>query len=489
MHIPYPCSDADYNVLRLRCPENVLVFAILNEGERMENRRMPSLTTTTAIMAFLSVAALPGWAFQGQEPGAVPGVAKPKTQAPKADATKTDASSDRKWTAIDENSITVIRGLAVTAADVTKLDDALKGLRTKTTFSASVGQVVKLLNDSGLNTAFDSLTDQDSGPHLLIHHLETPKGATDASEVTARWYLYRKDIGWSEVTGKRLYGVSTLHVLTVAGPVEDSRLRDRFAALQIKAVIKKKLPANVQNFLAVLRLTGFGAETGIAPTFMYGFGTMSDIDIPSDVTVNAYELNPANKSEGQAIGKGVLIDNEGRYWWDISLGFPVKEVNDLEYVQTGNLIQTRKVDKSTAFALADLYFRSIDIKNPGKTWNPSLVTGAGLKGKLRERLLLGISSNLPPIQRWSFTRSGWYQFFRPYAGVQFLSTQRPVDNPMPGAPQFEPRTVRKLAIGLNIPVKSSIERLADPPKKASEPEKKPEPAAAKPTAPKPTAPK
>jgi hypothetical protein len=160
------------------------------------------------------------------------------------------------------------------------------------------------------------------------------------------------------------------------------------------------------------------------------------------------------------VGSKEALDNEGYHRWDVSVGFPITRVEELQYDQTGNTIQTRQVDKASILALGDVYFRNVDIKNPGAKFTPALVFGMGLQGKVRERLFAGVSTNLGPIPGLSFTKSEWFQTFRPYVGVMFLNTQRTVANPAPGAPSIVDHEVRKLGFGINIPVASTIKRLA-----------------------------
>jgi len=116
--------------------------------------------------------------------------------------------------------------------------------------------------------------------------------------------------------------------------------------------------------------------------------------------------------------------------------------------------------------LVDLFLYPVDLKNPGARWSPALAAGVGLTGKPRDRLFLGFTSNLPPIPGWSFSKSNWYQMFRPYVGIQWVTSTEAVSDPEPGGPQTRERSIGKLAFGLNIPVLSTITRLTDKDKAA-----------------------
>lgn len=250
-------------------------------------------------------------------------------------------------------------------------------------------------------------------------------------------------------------------MLAIAGPTDDGNALAALKTAAYNALVKKKLPANLQDALGLLQLAGFAAQGKLpGPTYAYGFGKLDEIAVPSDITVAGYIPDTNDRTQLHPIGTTVTLDNEGLYWWDVSVGYPVTKVKDLQYTQTGNTIQASQVDKSTMLAMANLYLWPVDIKNSGSSFHPSIIAGVGLQGKVRERLVAGIATNLPPIPGWKFTKSGWYQLLQPYAGVEFLTTSRPVADQASGAPTMTLRTVRKLAFGLEIPVKSTIQRLA-----------------------------
>jgi hypothetical protein len=234
------------------------------------------------------------------------------------------------------------------------------------------------------------------------------------------------------------------------GPFTDSDALANAKELGYMAVVKKKLAANIQNFLSLISIPGFAnvAQGKIQSKYAAGFGTIDKIPTVSDITVEAGFEDRADATKIQRVGSKEALDNEGYHRWDVSVGFPITRVEELQYDQTGNTIQTRQVDKASILALGDVYFRNVDIKNPGAKFTPALVFGMGLQGKVRERLFAGVSTNLGPIPGLSFTKSEWFQTFRPYVGVMFLNTQRTVANPAPGAPSIvDASTIKRLAAG------------------------------------------
>lgn len=356
----------------------------------------------------------------------------------------------------DPNAVTVIHE-TVKVSDSPKTKDALSKLSDEKSYDKGVDSLIKGIGNAAVTAAYNESSSGNSGPHMILHILNIDD-KTPNVRTTSAWYIWRKGIGFQEYSGTRLFGVSRIHVLTVIGPFKAAHVLEKFQGIEYRALVKKKLPANVQNLLGLLKITGFSAQSD-AEAYLYGFGTLSRVAVVSDITISAYFRDEKDSTKLRRVGSKFTIDNEGYHWWDVSVGFPVKRVEELEYSQAGNTIQSKQIDKSTIFAFGDLYLRKVDIKNPGTRFAPAIVVGTGLKGKLRENLFVGLSTNFGPIPHLGWTKSGWWQLFRPYAGIQFMNVSRPVDNPAPGAPTQMERTIRKLSVGLNIPVLSTIERL------------------------------
>jgi hypothetical protein len=339
---------------------------------------------------------------------------------------------------------------------------AVAGLGDEKEYDKQFRALVAAIGDQSVSDAMNECVSGRQGPHILVNLLEiNDKNFKTTANVRTKstWYIWRKGIGFEEYSGTRLFGVSKLDVLTVMGPFNDGSALAKFEGIEYRALVKKKLPANVQSVLGLLKIIGFAGQASVTDEYLYGFGTLKKVAVVSDITVGAYFRDAKDDTKLHRVGSKVLLDNEGYHWWDVSIGFPIKRVEELEYNQTGNIVQSRQVDKSMLYALGDIYFRSVDIKNPGARFSPALVVGTGLKGKVRDNLLVGFTTNFGPIPGVSWTKSSWWHLFRPFAGIQFINVSRPVDNPAPGAPGNRERTIHKLSVGLNIPVLTTIERL------------------------------
>lgn len=244
---------------------------------------------------------------------------------------------------------------------------------------------------------------------------------------------------------------------------EDTALLTQFLAS------KKKDPAWLTRVLGVLGLAGFAQKKAAltdlspVPVILYGMGHMPDIPAPSDMWVQA-GTSSLTEEEWKMVGADantlfapvtpeVEIDNEGKYWFDASIGLPVKKIDELEYVRADNRLQTRGVAAESILGLANFIPYKIDIKDPKTAWHPRFLVGLGLRGRVLDRAFFGFSMG---FALGPFKNNALLQAFQPYAGVQRTVTR--VTESATG--QVNSSSAWKLAIGINIPVKSAAERLA-----------------------------
>ena len=143
---------------------------------------------------------------------------------------------------------------------------------------------------------------------------------------------------------------------------------------------------------------------------------------------------PVNPSP-QSLGDAQKFDNEGKYFWDVSIGVPVRTVSD--FTRTTNGLDVKTVTKSTAFALLNIYFRPVDVKTPALNLIPHALVGFGLEKKPLDRLFIG---------------GGWgpvYAHF--FAGVAFKRVEADGKTTYP----------REVTFGLNVPILSITKRLSE----------------------------
>jgi hypothetical protein len=144
---------------------------------------------------------------------------------------------------------------------------------------------------------------------------------------------------------------------------------------------------------------------------------------------------PLDKS-AHSVGETQKFDNEGNYWYDFSIGVPVRKVSDFERTAEG--VNVKTVTKSTAFALIDIYFRPVDVKTPALNIVPHALVGFGLEKHPQDRIFVG---------------GGWGPVYANFfAGWSFKKTSNESD---------KTHWARELTFGLNVPVMAISKRLSD----------------------------
>lgn len=368
----------------------------------------------------------------------------------------------------DPDAVSIFKGLREVDTSISNdLKSALDQLQDRDNFGNGVGTIISKLNDQQIKGAKPAWNHGSKGAQLIIHYLNIDDSKYESVEknvtiTTNKWYVWHEGVGFDEFTGTTLHGESGLYVLSISGPFKSGKALTDYKHMEYEALVKKKLPLNVQHLLALLSIPGYAAlsaQAEIANTYAYGFGLLGKLPSACNITIGGYLRDPNDRTQLHPVGDKVIFDSEGDHIWDVSIGIPIKRVEELQYDQTNNIIQSRQVDKSSILALGNLYLRPIDLRKIGKQFSPALAFGVGLQGKFRDRVFAGVTTNLPPIKSVPFTQSGWFQLFRPWVGVMFLNTSRPAVNPAPGSPTLVEKTVRKLGYGLNIPVMSVIQKL------------------------------
>lgn len=143
----------------------------------------------------------------------------------------------------------------------------------------------------------------------------------------------------------------------------------------------------------------------------------------------------ALQSAPQSLGDARKFDNEGKYWWDVSIGVPVRKVNDFQRTAAG--LDVKTVSKNTAFALVNLFFKPVDLKTPTLNTLPHALVGVGLEKRPLDRFFIG---------------GGWGPVYANFfAGVAFKRVEAQGKTTYP----------REVTFGVNVPVLTITKRLAE----------------------------
>lgn len=259
----------------------------------------------------------------------------------------------------------------------------------------------------------EELKDEDPLPddfHCIIHVLrwndpakaknETGDEKSAQTIAAQNWYVYnngqakglRSDRIWSKedlATTNRIYGVKRVWLLYV----HLNKWRTEGYTAQYDFNVVKRIPANIANLLAIAKL--FGAFTtptnaDLSPQQdIWGGSFVNTHYVPSDVTVTANIIKDPRNGPIVSLDKPKKYDNEGLYWWDLSVGVPIRRIKQLEFDTTANTVAAKEVDKQNAFALINIYAPPKDITGTGFSWIPHFVGGVAIAKQPLKKFMVG----------------------------------------------------------------------------------------------------
>jgi hypothetical protein len=250
-----------------------------------------------------------------------------------------------------------------------------------------------------------------------------------------------------------------------------SGISSTYSRIRYEAAVVKRTPANVENLKTILGLLFGGVAHGkdrsclnvVANDVLWGAGRIDNIGMPSDISIAGYSVKDADKPVPEAdrssaqIGKTGSYNDEQLYWWDASIGIPVHKIKDLQYSDSDNTVTATQVDKQSAYAMFNLMIHPVDLSNPADNVWPRILVGFPLSSSPWDKLFAGGAIGLPlkPFRNFQF-----------FAGATFLRTKQPAsltagDSATSAQLQndLKIKTTPKFTFGINVPVKSVIDKL------------------------------
>lgn len=263
-----------------------------------------------------------------------------------------------------------------------------------------------------------------------------------------RWIVAKRKGNVIELSeGQRILGAKTLslvfvHVNATILPGENPV--DVFGDISYRAIVKGKLPVNIANLLGLLQVAAsLQARVEEKPIAFMGFGTISPVTVPSDITTFAVEPHAATL---KIVGQPGKFDNEGKYWWDASIGVPINKLTMLDYAEENQSFIPKTINKQSVYGMINLFY-PMDLKSGTLRWIvPRAVAGFGLTGRPGENFLIGGAWGIQQLQ--FFVGSG-------FANHRYLP---PGADPKNGA-NYQQRYGSHLTYGINVPVVSAIKKL------------------------------
>ncbi|HYP08119.1 MAG TPA: hypothetical protein VER03_17940 [Bryobacteraceae bacterium] len=268
-----------------------------------------------------------------------------------------------------------------------------------------------------------------------------------AAVLADAWILARrKGDGFSFTKKARIFGSRRIalvfvHLNAITAATEPAE--DRYADVSYRAIVQGKLPINVSRLLGILDLAGALQSKALDRTVAYmGLGVLNDVAVPSDVTVFGVDISGTEPP--RLIASPKKYDNEGKYFWDVSLAVPVNKISLVEYSEENRTYFPKQINKQSVYALINIYPWLVDIKGGRLQYIlPRAVAGFGLTGRPGENFLLGGSWGIQELQ--FFVGSG-------FANQRALI---PGADPNLGT-SYQQRYASRLTYGLNIPIIGAV---------------------------------
>jgi hypothetical protein len=327
-----------------------------------------------------------------------------------------------------------------------------------------------------LSGAVLAMPDLDSPDfHCVIHVLRwsdpsgtrAAAGGGDQTVSAQNWYVYnngkakglRSDRIWSKddfATANRIYGVKKIWLLYVHLNKWNSVTYTAYYDFNFV----KRTATNVGNLIALAQIFASftkAAAAGGAPVLaqrenVWGGSFAETNYVPSDVTVTANITKDPVNGPFVALDKPKKYDNDGLYWWDVSVGVPIRRIKELQFDTTNNTVTSKEVDKQNAFALLDLYFPPKDLKGTSFSWIPHFVGGVAIAKQ--------------PLKKFMFGAGFGPNFANFYVGALFTEHKDPatLKEGSTATPAQLNADIRKhfkpqLTFGINVPVRAVLETL------------------------------
>jgi hypothetical protein len=347
-------------------------------------------------------------------------------------------------------------------------DDSEKGVKIKVSkefinTSGAIAQDGEISKD-GVKGLFKDTFGSDPGVPCIIHIVvwENDKQKEDRKKKEGEkkdekeeakrldhWYLYRDEklFKADDEGGLRIYGSKKVAVLIVhinALPTWD-------ITYNVKAT--KKIPANI---LDVQRLAEFilkRAEFAEPPqTGLWG-GDILKVPTPSNIKATAkveIKDKDGKKTQDEVAFNSEVYDDEGRYYWDVSLGMPVQGVKELQYKADDGVVRPRELKRENAYGFLNIFPTKVDVKGDDFLRWPHLVMGVPISGKPLDRPVIALGAGIGKKK---------FFVFDAFAGVVFNRVREPstlsagdaaTENELQS--DLRSRRVRKFIFGVNFPV-------------------------------------
>jgi hypothetical protein len=290
--------------------------------------------------------------------------------------------------------------------------------------------------------------------YAIIHVLlwSSPSAEGKITPKAQNWYVYHSG-SWSQymfTDAKRLYGASSVYLLfihlnTVPKEIPYTPRYD----LQIT----KAIPANLQDvFLLASLVSGAGKAPAGNPVNAWG-GRRVMIGLqPSTIQIDPrYVLTSSASNRGEEVAPAVTFSNEGKHYWDVSVGIPIKKISEVKFDTTNNVVTPTQTSTTNAFALLNFYYPPIDLASSTNSLNliPHPIAGVAMAKQPLHKILVGGAIGVSYVELYAGALLVKQQKL---TGLQTGNTATPSQLAAASHGAYE----TQFSIGINVPVRALI---------------------------------
>jgi hypothetical protein len=304
------------------------------------------------------------------------------------------------------------------------------------------------------NTFLKDPTNTRAGDYCVVHVIKWKPLKEEKSDPERElWALFEKtkDGTWKphydskekKTFDTRIFGSKRVVILLVH--LNTPKMWD----IKYKVTVNQKIPAPIQNLLTLLSTTLSGAGERADTKNIWGARLMLIRYPASDLDVKASAVTLDGTPVEQSKEYGKKYDNEGKYYWDVSVGVPLKSVKEVQFNSESNTVTTAAKDRLNAYGFFNIYPIPVDTKSNKFLTYPHFVFGLPLAGKPLQHPFVGLGTGIyrTPIK------------FNIFAGFIFNRERVPrtfgigdVATPSQLQNDFQTRWVGKFTFGINFPI-------------------------------------
>jgi hypothetical protein len=296
--------------------------------------------------------------------------------------------------------------------------------------------------------------------YCVIHIMDWAYDADgkSAKPGASNWYIYNSGPDWdttSLVANKRIFGIKRPYLLVIHRNISvfalkigdnDTIIPDKVDySLAYQVAVTPRTAANVQNFTDLVSLfptkatvaklkQGAALSDKVVHVAGWAYERLDNTQPPSTLSFQAAIAGDPSAVKGLNIDQvPYVVDNEGLYWWDVSVGIPITSYQQIQTLSTPAGLSQAQIDKRNAFALMNVFLWPVDIKSGSYLGHPHIVVGAAMASQPLHAIFAGGGIG-PAVTNF-------------YAGFM-ITTEK-----SPDVPGQNNRHV-KLGLGINFPLRA-----------------------------------